>query len=100
MSMACTRHAASARRGHRCPNRPAGEGAEVTLLDAAESIKALTDYLGHSDPGFTLRTHTHLMPQSEAHTRQAINGAFTRPRTTCSAKADQPCMCTECALAA
>ena len=26
------------------------------LLDAGESIKALSEYLGHSDPGFTLRT--------------------------------------------
>ncbi len=25
------------------------------LLDAGESIKALSEYLGHSDPGFTLR---------------------------------------------
>jgi integrase len=34
------------------------------LLDAGESIKAVADYLGHSDPGFTLRTYTHLMPNS------------------------------------
>ena len=27
-----------------------------TLLDAGESIKALSEYLGHADPGFTLRT--------------------------------------------
>ncbi|GAA2113815.1 tyrosine-type recombinase/integrase [Streptomyces synnematoformans] len=70
------------------------------LLDAGESIKALSEYLGHSDPGFTLRTYTHLMPQSETRTRQAINGAFTRPRTTCSAKDGRSCVCTECALAA
>jgi integrase len=25
------------------------------LLDAGESIKALSEYLGHADPGFTLR---------------------------------------------
>jgi hypothetical protein len=35
------------------------------LLDAGESIKALSSYLGHSDPGFTLRIYTHLMPASE-----------------------------------
>ncbi len=35
------------------------------LLDAGESIKALSEYLGHSDPGFTLRTYTHLLPTSE-----------------------------------
>lgn len=28
------------------------------LLDAGESIKALSGYLGHSDPGFTLRIYT------------------------------------------
>lgn len=34
------------------------------LLDAGGNTRALGDYLGHSDPGFTLRTHTHLMPAS------------------------------------
>ena len=29
-----------------------------SLLDAGESIKALAEYLGHSDPGFTLRVYT------------------------------------------
>jgi integrase len=43
------------------------------LLDAGESIKALSEYLGHSDPGFTLRTYTHLMPTSENRTRKAID---------------------------
>jgi integrase len=46
------------------------------LLDAGESIKALADYLGHADPGFTLRTYTHLMPSSEERTRKAIDRAF------------------------
>jgi integrase len=39
------------------------------LLDAGESIKALAAYLGHSDPGFTLRTYTRLLPTSEDRTR-------------------------------
>jgi integrase len=43
------------------------------LLDGGESIKALAAYLGHSDPGFTLRTYTHLMPSSEERTRRAID---------------------------
>ncbi|MEV6845452.1 site-specific integrase [Actinoplanes sp. NPDC051411] len=47
-----------------------------TLLDAGESIKALASYLGHADPGFTLRTYTHLMPSSEERTRKAIDQAF------------------------
>jgi integrase len=46
------------------------------LLDAGESIKALSSYLGHSDPGFTLRTYTHLMPASEERTRRAIDTLF------------------------
>ncbi|MFI8238370.1 tyrosine-type recombinase/integrase [Streptomyces sp. NPDC085866] len=46
------------------------------LLDAGESIKAVSLYLGHHDPGFTLRTYTHLMPSSEKRTREAVNRAF------------------------
>jgi integrase len=46
------------------------------LLDAGESIKALAAYLGHADPGFTLRTYTHLLPASEDRTRRAIDQAF------------------------
>ncbi|MFF2351329.1 tyrosine-type recombinase/integrase [Kitasatospora sp. NPDC058115] len=46
------------------------------LLDAGESIKALSEYLGHHDPGFTLRTYTHLMPSSEKRTKEAVDSAF------------------------
>ncbi|WP_328387266.1 site-specific integrase [Streptomyces sp. NBC_00400] len=46
------------------------------LLDAGENIKALAEYLGHSDPGFTLRTYTHLMPNSQDRARKAIDVAF------------------------
>jgi hypothetical protein len=46
------------------------------LLDAGESIKALAAYLGHTDPGFTLRVYTHLLPNSEDRTRRAIDRAF------------------------
>ena len=46
------------------------------LLDAGESIKALSLYLGHADPGFTLRVYTHLMPTSEDRTRRAIDRVF------------------------
>ena len=44
-----------------------------TLLDAGESIKAVSQYLGHADPGFTLRTYTHLMPASDERTRRAAD---------------------------
>ncbi|MFE7076552.1 tyrosine-type recombinase/integrase [Streptomyces sp. NPDC057620] len=46
------------------------------LLDAGENVKALAEYLGHSDPGFTLRTYTHLMPNSQDRARRAIDSAF------------------------
>jgi hypothetical protein len=77
------------------------------LLDAGESIKALSEYLGHSDPGFTLRTYTHLLPSSETRTRKAIDDAPTEAE----AEGDPPGaqgtsvppakpMCPQCALAA
>ena len=50
------------------------------LLDAGESIKALAQYLGHSDPGFTLRVYTHLLPTSHERTRRAIDGFLTERR--------------------
>ncbi|MEV7403323.1 site-specific integrase [Streptomyces sp. NPDC091267] len=46
------------------------------LLDAGENIKALSNYLGHTDPGFTLRVYTHLMPSSEGRTRKAVNKLY------------------------
>nr|WP_308800885.1 tyrosine-type recombinase/integrase [Streptomyces polyasparticus] len=46
------------------------------LLDAGENIKALAEYLGHSDPGFTLRTYTYLMPNSSERARRAIDAAL------------------------
>ncbi|MFI9105789.1 tyrosine recombinase XerC [Streptomyces fildesensis] len=46
------------------------------LLDAGENVKALSHYLGHSDPGFTLRVYTHLMPSSEGRTRKAVDSVY------------------------
>ncbi|MGC7097101.1 tyrosine-type recombinase/integrase [Amycolatopsis lurida] len=48
------------------------------LLDSGESIKALSKYLGHADPGFTLRVYTHLMPSSHERTRKALDVFFGR----------------------
>jgi hypothetical protein len=58
------------------------------LLDAGESIKALSEYLGHSDPGFTLRTYTHLLPSSETRTRKAIDDIFTEAEAEAEAEAE------------
>ena len=46
------------------------------LLDGGESIKTVSERLGHSDPGFTLRTYTHLMSISEDRTRSIIDAAL------------------------
>ena len=46
------------------------------LLDAGESVRALAEYLGHADPGFTLRVYTHLMPASEERTKRAVDHVF------------------------
>jgi integrase len=48
------------------------------LLDGGENIKALSEYLGHADPGFTLRTYTHLMPSSHERTRRVIDTRLGR----------------------
>ena len=47
------------------------------LLDAGENIRALSEYLGHADPGFTLRVYTHLMPASESRTKRAVDRVFS-----------------------
>ena len=46
------------------------------VLDGGESVKALSEYQGHADPGFTLRTDTHLRPLSEARTERAVGRVF------------------------
>jgi integrase len=46
------------------------------LLDGGVSIRAVSEYLGHHDPGFTLRTYTHLMPQSDDRARKAVDVAL------------------------
>lgn len=49
------------------------------LLDAGESVKAVSEYLGHTDPGFTLRTYTHLLPTSHERTRRAVDAVLCVP---------------------
>ncbi|PWU45498.1 site-specific integrase [Micromonospora sp. S4605] len=46
------------------------------MLAGGVDIRALAEYLGHSDPGFTLRTYTHLMPSGEDTARRAIDRAY------------------------
>jgi integrase len=46
------------------------------LLEDGVSIRAVAEYLGHNDPGFTLRVYAHLMPSSEGRARAAIDRAL------------------------
>jgi integrase len=46
------------------------------LLDGGVSIRALADYLGHADPGFTLRVYAHLMPEAEDRARSVVDAAL------------------------
>jgi integrase len=48
------------------------------LLDAGENIKAVSEYMGHADPGLTLRVYAHLMPDSRKRARCAIDTVFQR----------------------
>ena len=50
-----------------------------TLLARGVTVKELAEYLGHSDPGFTLRTYTHLLPSSHEQARRAVDSVF-KPR--------------------
>lgn len=51
------------------------------LLDGGTGLPALAEYLGHSDPGFTLRVYTHLMPAAEDRTKKAVDDMLGRVQT-------------------
>lgn len=46
------------------------------LLDGGVSIRALAEYLGHEDPGFTLRVYAHMLPEAENRVRSVVESAF------------------------
>lgn len=46
------------------------------LIDAGESVKSVAEYLGHADPGFTLRVYAHLFPSSDERARRAVDQAL------------------------
>jgi integrase len=48
------------------------------VLEAGETIQKLADWLGHSDPAFTLRTYVHFLPNAGSRGMQAL-GAWLRP---------------------
>ena len=49
-------------------------------LEHGVSIKAVSEYLGHADPGFTLRVYTHVMPTSGDKARKAMDAAVEQGR--------------------
>jgi integrase len=46
------------------------------LLEDGVNVRAVAEYLGHNDPGFTLRVYVHLMPSSEGRARAAVDRAL------------------------
>jgi len=56
------------------------------LIDAGESVKAVAEYLGHGDAGFTLRVYAHLFPSSEQRARQALDRVLGAPRQTATTR--------------
>lgn len=48
------------------------------LLDGGENIKAVSEYLGHSNAALTLRIYAHLMPSSQERTRTAIASVYDK----------------------
>ncbi|MEU0520780.1 site-specific integrase [Streptosporangium sp. NPDC006007] len=51
------------------------------MLSGGVAIKELAEYLGHSDPAFTLRVYAHMQPGSHDRARQAIDERLFRPHS-------------------
>lgn len=49
------------------------------LIEAGVSIRRVAQYLGHTDPAFTLRVYGHLMEDGEDAARKAADRAFAVP---------------------
>ncbi|MEU2789931.1 hypothetical protein [Streptomyces sp. NPDC007100] len=45
-------------------------------MEAGESVVPLARWLGHSGPGFTLRTYSHFLPRAGARGAVAIDAVF------------------------
>jgi integrase len=58
-------------------------------LASGVSVKELAEYLGHHDPGYTLRIYTHLVPSSHRRAREAADGIF-KPRHAGAARLEDP----------
>src|SRR5258706_856819 len=49
----------------------------ASVLHDGVDIAALATYLGHHDPGFTLRTYVHLMPDAAYRMRLVVHRALS-----------------------
>lgn len=49
------------------------------LLDAGESIKAVSEWLGHANAAFTLRVYAHLVPESPGRAQKALDALLPIP---------------------
>jgi integrase len=47
------------------------------MLAAGVDLRALSEYLGHDDPGFTLEQYCHLLPSTDEKARGAIDAALS-----------------------
>ncbi|MER7505279.1 tyrosine-type recombinase/integrase [Nonomuraea pusilla] len=45
-------------------------------LSAGVDIRSVAEWLGHKDPGFTLRTYTHFLPSAADRARKAMDVFF------------------------
>jgi len=49
-------------------------------LAGGVNVRELAEYLGHHDPGFTLKIYSHMLPDSHERARNAIDERMHRPR--------------------
>ena len=66
--------------------------ASITLADGV-NIKELAEYLGHGDPGFTLRLYTHMLPSSHERARKAVDTRLGRLFSTSHGTGRRPLPC-------
>ncbi|XVQ83923.1 hypothetical protein ACQP2K_34645 [Microbispora siamensis] len=66
------------------------DAARFLGVPAATPDVTIAEFLGHADPGFTLRTYTHLMLSSEDLMRAAIESARAKGTADGSSALDMP----------
>ncbi|GGS95833.1 hypothetical protein GCM10010259_22880 [Streptomyces daghestanicus] len=58
------------------------------VLAEGETITKLAEWLGHSDPAFTLRTYVHFMPKAGNRARAALGSFISEPPAEADASGD------------